>query len=178
MLRVNPTPKQADEKASLEAFLHNQRALMVWKLDGLDLAQATRPVVPSGTSLLGMVSHLTAVEIWWFGDVTAGGDYQLEGDLAEWLQRIKTAWEADDDDADFRIEPPDTIATVVARYEAAIAVANEIIGRYPLDHISPNRREVSLRWVLLHMIEETARHAGHADLARELVDSTTGYMPK
>lgn len=177
MFRVEETPRQAGEKASLQAFLHNQRALMVWKLADLDFESATQPMVPSGTSLLGMVNHLAAVELWWFGDVIAGGDYEVEGDLAVWLETIKAAWEAGDDDADFRVEPPDTIDTVVERYTAAVKLADGLIDRYPLDHISPNKREVSLRWALLHMIEETARHAGHADIIRELIDGSTGYLP-
>lgn len=177
MLEPIPTPSSGTERETLTAVLHNLRAVMAWKLEGLDEAQARQPMVPSGTSLLGLVQHLTMVELNWFRDHVTAGEHPLPEALDRWYTAKEEAWHAGDHDVDFRIDPEETIATVLSRYEDAIAVADEIVAAYPLDHVPDVERGRSLRWVLIHMIDETARHAGHADILRELIDSTTGYLP-
>ena len=159
-------PQRGSEKATLLGLLGENRAVMVWKLDGLSEADARRPMVDSGTSLLGLVKHLAWVELSWFGSAFAG-------------EEIDFPWTRSDPDADFRIDDDETIADVVAFYEEAVAHSNEIIARADLDqHAAKGRRRPSLRWIMGHMVEETARHAGHADIVRELIDGTTGYVPE
>jgi hypothetical protein len=160
------TPKTGTEKETLLGFLNENRAIVLWKLDGLSEEDASRPMVESGTNLLGLVKHLGWVEYWWFADVFAGED-------------VDFPWTDDDEDADFRIDDEETIADIVAFYEEAVAHSNAIIEAAELEDIAARdvRGERSLRWIVGHMIEETARHAGHADIVRELIDGKTGYMP-
>ena len=167
-MTTRETPKTGPGKDTLLAMLENNRSIMVWKLTGLTREQAIRPVVASGTSLLGMVKHLAYVEHWWFDDFFAGNE-------------IEYPWSDEDPDADFRIEDGETIEDVVALYTDAIARSNEIVAAAEMDDLSVGDRtgeRFGLRWIVAHMIEETARHAGHADIARELIDETTGYYPE
>ena len=182
MLQVESTPKTGGEKETLLAFLNNQRAVMAWKLHGLPAEEARRPMVPSGTSVLGVTRHLACVELYWFGDVIAHGDYSVPGNTADWWRTISAEWQdGGDPDADFRIGEDETVDSILEYYETAVGVANEIIGRFELDHVGaaagPNP-PVSLRWAMVHMIEETARHAGHADIIREQIDGAIGYLPE
>ena len=167
MLPFPKPPKTGEERPMLTAILEQNRALILWKLEGLDEEQARRPMVPSGTSLLGMVKHLVWVERWWFVDFVGGGkpDYP---------------WSDDDPDADFRIEEGETIASISQLYVDAVGEANAVIeAAADLDATGTSGgHERSLRWVLIHMIEETARHAGHADILREQIDGVTGYFPE
>jgi hypothetical protein len=149
----------AGERETLRDFLDYLRAAVVRKVDGLDDEAVRRSTVPSGTSLLGLVKHLTFVELVWFSFSYAGADDALpQGDL----------------------EPGDTTASVVAGYLDAIARSNEVLARGDdLDQRCARRgaapdEHLSLRWVLVHLIEETARHAGHADIIREQIDAATG----
>ncbi|GMQ86010.1 MAG: DinB family protein [Acidimicrobiia bacterium] len=164
---VRSTPKTGAEKETLVAFLENNRAIMVWKLEGVSEEDARRPMVESGTSLLGLLKHLGWVERWWFEHNFAGKD-------------VDFPWSDDDRDADFRVEDDESIADIITRYEAAVRDSNAIIDIADLDDVSQrdDRGPRSLRWILGHMIEETARHAGHADIVRELIDGKTGYMPR
>lgn len=164
-MRTRP-PLFGEEKETAHAFLVKQREVMVWKLEGLPDEDLRRPLTPSGTNLLGMVKHLAAVEYAWFC-LTFGRE-------AEPLP-----FDEDDEDADLRVEPHEKTADILTFYERACAAADEAIRELPLDATGTTwvGDKVSLRWVLLHMIEETARHAGHADIVRELIDSTTGYLP-
>jgi len=165
-MQVQPTPFSGTEKETLLAFLDNNRAIMVWKLEGLSAEDARRPMVDSGTSLIGLVKHLAWVERWWFDGFFAGSDYDYPY--------------ADDPEEDLRTEPGDTVAAVVDLYERHVALSNEIVAAHNLDTMSTGTvrgSSRSLRWVIGHMLEETARHAGHADIVRELIDGGTGYMP-
>lgn len=167
-MEVRTTPKHGSEKETLLAFLDNNRAVMVWKLDGLSEGDARRPMVRSGTNMLGLVKHLAWVERWWFEDNFAG-------------REVDFPWSDDDPDADFRVEAEESIADIVTLYEVAVADSNEIIDSADLDDLAAVSRDGvsrSLRWIVGHMVEETARHAGHADIVRELIDDNTGYMPK
>lgn len=167
-MEVRATPKHGSEKETLLAFLDNNRAVMVWKLDGLSEGDARRPMVRSGTNMLGLVKHLAWVERWWF-------EYNFAG------REVDFPWSDDDPDADFRVEAEESIADIVTLYEVSVADSNGIIDSADLDDLAAVSRDGvsrSLRWIVGHMVEETARHAGHADIVRELIDDNTGYMPK
>jgi uncharacterized damage-inducible protein DinB len=158
-------PYIAAEREALAAWLDFERATLLTKLEGLDDEQLRRPMVPSGVCLLGLVKHLTAVEHGWFAVdfARSGEEYLFES--------------PDDPDAEFKIEPTDATDSVVAGYLRACERSREIVARAEsLDERTPlsGGRELDLRWILIHMIEETARHNGHADIIRELIDGTTG----
>ena len=161
------TPRTSGtEKEFLHAFLDKQRDLYVWKLEGLNDEDLRRPMVPSGTNLLGMLNHLGAVEYGWFL-------VHFGRDLPEELP-----FDDDDDDAEFRIAMSTPTQDIFDFYARARAAADAVINELDLDTVGDKwGRPSSLRWVLLHMIEETARHLGHADIVRELIDSTVGYLP-
>jgi len=162
-LRVMPgdhhTPwTLAGEKETLVDFLDYLRGAVIRKASGLPAATARRPMVGSGTSLLGLIKHLTRVETVWFQYAFAGADVRVPGD--------------DLADAD---EPQ----SVIDDYQMAITVSNRIVAE-AADLTQPAKRRavapepMSLRWILVHMIEETGRHAGHADILREQIDGSVG----
>jgi uncharacterized damage-inducible protein DinB len=156
-----PLPRNDDgELDTAVAFLAFARESVVKKTEGLDDEQVRRPMVGTGTSLLGLVRHLTDGERYWFGHHVAG---------------LGSA-----DDWDFSMEvPPDRgRADVLDAYRAAIADSDRVI-REAGDPQKPvavpvDGEWLTLRWVLAHMTSETARHAGHADIIREQIDGTTG----
>ena len=152
------------ERAQLNGFLDFQRATVVAKADGLSDEQARRPLVASPLTAIGpLLSHLRYVERYWFSVVLLGGE-----DV--WAEELKS-----DPDVEFRVALDQPLSRVVTEYEAECARNREIAARLDLDACGRRRGEpVNLRWVLLHMIEETARHAGHIDLLRESIDGATG----
>jgi len=162
-----------DERASLAAFLAAQRAVVLEIVDGLGEDSLHRPVVPSGWTPLGMVAHLGYAERHWFGRVVAGTPEPLADPLRE---------EADGDGPFVTTHPADV---VLGFYRDQTKRADEILAGADLD--APPRGTVqagmtdtitTVRDIVLHMIEETARHAGHLDIARELIDGTTGHGPR
>jgi len=160
-------PFTGGEKESLHVSLDRHRDVVLWKLDGLDDEQLRRPMTPSGTSLLGLVKHLAAVEYGWFCD-TFGRETE------------PLPFDPDDENADLRVEPDETTAGIVEFYGRARAAADQVISEVAVDDVGTAwfGDTVSMRWVLIHMIEETARHAGHMDIVRELIDGTTGDHPQ
>jgi uncharacterized damage-inducible protein DinB len=157
-------PTIPDETTALLSYLRAQRDHVLGILEGLPEEDLRRPVLPTGWSCLGVVQHLALdVERFWFRSVVAGELVELpEGD---------EGW---------TVEPEQTAASVFDLYRAEIRLADEIIGRTPLDAAPawwPDffgdlpRRE--LRRTVLHVITETATHAGHLDAARELIDGRT-----
>lgn len=156
-------PYAAPEREMLAAYLDLHRATLECKIEGLSEDDAKRPMTPTGTNLLGMVKHLAYVERWWFQDVFAGRDCVYP-------------WTDDDPDADFRIEPGETIESIFALYDAECEESRRIVEGASLDDIAARKKEqgYSLRRIVVHMIEETARHNGHADIIRELLDGKTG----
>ena len=163
MRRVRLT---GEEKASLRASLDRHRDVVRWKLEGLDDGQLRRPMTPSGTNLLGLVKHLASVEYGWFCETF--------GRATEPLPFVQA-----DPDADLRVEPHESTADILAFYDRANAAANQVIDELEVEDTGTAwyGETVSLRWVLIHMIEETARHAGHMDIVRELIDGATGDHP-
>ncbi len=159
-------PSVGGEREMLAGFLDFHRATLLWKLEGLDDEQLRRAMVPSGTSLLGLVKHLAYVERSWFQGVWDG-------------QEVSFPWTTEDPDADWRIEPGETTGDVLAFYKAECDRSREIVaGASSLDEIieHPRRQgwKLSRRWILIHMVEETARHVGHADILREQLDGAVG----
>jgi uncharacterized damage-inducible protein DinB len=163
---MSPDPRTSGEKDALLAFLAQQRRILLWKLEGLDDEELRRPVVPSGTNLLGLVKHVAAVQYGWFC-ATFGRETE------------PLPFDEDDEDADLRVEPWESTDEVLAFYARSAVAADAVIEELDLDDRGTawTGATVSLRWVVLHMLEEIARHLGHADLARELIDGTTGYLP-
>ena len=166
MTRVNP-PDAADEREMLIAFLDFQRESMVRKLEGLTEEQARWAPTASANSLISLLSHLGWVEVWWFRMNFLGE------------QDIEVPWSDADPDGDLRVRDDQTIAELVAFYRREWEASNEIIRSAPsldLPAAYTKRKDgvPTLRWILNHMIEETARHAGHADITRELIDGSTG----
>ena len=156
-------PFTGGEKESLQVALDRHRDAILWKLEGLDDADLRRAMVPSGTSLLGLVKHLAAVEYGWFCETFGRPTEPMPFD-------------EDDPDADLRVRPEETTADVLAFYGRARAAADQAIGGMELEETGTAwfGDPVTMRWVLIHMVEETARHAGHVDILRELLDGMTG----
>jgi uncharacterized damage-inducible protein DinB len=159
-------PFTGEEREVLQVALDRHRDVVLWKLQGLDDEQLRRVLTPSGTSLLGLVKHLAAVEYAWFCE-TFGRD-------TEALPFVD-----DDPDADLRVEAEESTADIIAFYGRARAAANKVISEVELEETGTAwfGDPVSMRWVLVHMLEETARHAGHMDIVRELIDGATGDHP-
>jgi len=163
MRRVPPT---AAEKEALYIALDRHRDAVLWKLAGLDDEQLRRPMTPSGTNLLGMLKHLAAVEYGWFCETF--------GEPTEVLP-----FDADDPEADLRVNPDETTQDILDFYARARTAADRSINAHDLDDLgkSWDGSAVSMRWVLIHMLEEVARHTGHIDIVRELIDGKTGDHP-
>jgi uncharacterized damage-inducible protein DinB len=163
------TPRQADERTMLVAWLDYHRATLERKCEGLDGEDlARRSVPPSTLSLIGLVRHMAEVERHWFQHVLLGEDAQ------PWY------YSADNPDGDFDDVDPDTVADDLAAWRSVCARARHIEAECDsLDRESAltdieKDEKFSLRWILVHMIEEYARHNGHADLLRECIDGQTG----
>lgn len=154
------------ERDTLTGSLDWYRAVVENKVDGLSLDQATSIMTPTGLSLLGVVNHLGWVERGWFRDIFVGED-------------VESIDAPDDNSVEFVVGPDDTVESVVAFYRAEVEEARRVVAAAPsLDSLSARETtfggQVSLRWILVHMLEETARHAGHLDLMREKIDGRTG----
>ncbi|MGA7835646.1 MAG: DinB family protein [Acidimicrobiales bacterium] len=162
-----PVPHSGAERPQLDAWLDFYRATLLTKCSGLRVAELkTRPVASSSLSLLGMVRHMTFVEQVWFETTFAG---------LETSDYYKTE---SDRDADFNDLDSDAVETVFDLYQRVVAVSKELVAGHSLDEHAkkPRRgRDVDLRWIYVHLIEEYARHCGHADLIREMIDGETGY---
>ncbi|MEU4803302.1 DinB family protein [Actinosynnema sp. NPDC023587] len=157
-------PFTGDERALLGGFLDYLRGTVELKVAGLSDEDAARAVLPSAlTTAAGVVKHLRWVENHWFRVALLG-----EPDEAPYSR--------EDPDADWRVEPGETIAGLVGDYAAQCAVSREVLAGLDLDHEVAFRgdKRLSARWVLIHLIEETGRHAGHLDVVRELLDGVTG----
>lgn len=163
---------QADERTTLLWFLDFYRRVLARKAEGLTDEQVRRaPCPPSDMTLLGLVRHMADVERSWF----------QRGMLDDAAPPIffGAAHPAGDDDGDFHPPTEATIAEALEMYWREIARADEIISAKPsLDAVEqrhrPPRPQHSLRWILVHMIEEYARHCGHADLLRQAIDGSVG----
>lgn len=152
------------ERQVLEAMLDYQRSAIRHKVADLSEEDARRRLVPSATTLAGLVKHLVAVERAWYQRVLAGRSEEeiggnSRGDASSW-----------------QLAASETVADLLAEYDRVCAESRTLAAQFPLEHTVSHRRlgQVSLRWIHVHMIEETARHAGHADILREQIDGVTG----
>jgi hypothetical protein len=161
--RVEPLRAGASELGSLHSWIRYHRQTLLWKCRGLTAAQlATASVAPSDLTLLGLIRHLTDVERGWFrrgvgGDKTARPLYYSD----------------ENPDGDIEVGDADAEAGIAA-YRAEWVLVDQAIAGAELDARLAGSEDVDVRWVFLHMIEEYARHNGHADLIRERIDGSVG----
>ena len=159
-------PLVADERTQLLGWLDLQRALVPWKCEGLGETDAHRTLLPTSPAMTvaGLVSHLRWTEHCWFEVLFLDRPADVNPQFG------------DVEDADFLV-PDVPLAQLVEEYVAQCAVSNEILAATSSRDAAANRnfRQASLRWILQHMLEETARHVGHLDLLREQLDGAKGY---
>lgn len=159
-----------DPKTTLHRYLQTAREVAVWKLDGLSEYDARRPLVPSGTNLLGVIKHLAYVELGYFGE-TFGRP-----------SGIPSPWFGEDtvENVDMWATPKESQEEIVGLYRQAWVHADATIGVLGLDATGQvpwwgDGGEVTLHQVLVHVATETHRHAGHSDVVRELIDGSAGF---
>jgi hypothetical protein len=158
-------------KADLQRYLQTAREVMLWKLDGLPEYDIRRPMVPTGTNLLGLVKHLASVEFGYFGEIF--GRPAVEP--MPWFD------EGAEINADMWATPEESREEITGLYRRAWAHSDATIDALALDaagHVPwwpEGRREVTLHEILVRVVAETNRHAGHADILRELIDGAAGY---
>jgi len=159
-----------DPKAELHRYLRAGREALLWKLDGLSEYDLRRPMVPTGTNLLGLVKHVASVDAGYFG-ATFGRPFD---EPLPWLE------EGAEPNADLWATADESREQIVGLYHRASRHSDATIDALALDavgHVAwwpDERSEVTLHQILVHMIAETHRHAGHADIVRELIDGAAG----
>jgi uncharacterized damage-inducible protein DinB len=156
-------PVAGNEKEVLSGFLDHYRRTLLEICDGLTDEQLRRVMVPSGTSLLGLVKHLTYVEYGWFQEYIGREDFPLSDEGF--------------DPGDLQEEEGETAQEIFDEYRRACASSGRVLADASLDEVVEDPDgdvDYNVRWVVVHMIEETARHAGHADILREQIDGRTG----
>jgi len=160
-------PTAAGEKETLRGFLDYYRALIRDKASGLSDEQLHQTLGPSTLTLANLVHHLALAEYYWFHETFAGGS-----PLEPWAERVPGQ------DWEFTVAPELDTEVILSRYVEACDSSRRIVEQAEsLDEMADRKswgRPCSLRWILVHMIEETARHAGHADLIRESIDGEVG----
>ena len=151
-----PPRLAAGERETLLGLLQYQRESIVRKVEGLDAEGATRRLVPSGTTMLWLVRHLTRAESLWILGRFAGRHGEVPHD---------------------EVVDADTVDAAVADYRACWTSVDDVVRRHDLDDVATGddtTPAVNLRWIVMHLLEETARHAGHADILREQIDGQLG----
>jgi uncharacterized damage-inducible protein DinB len=160
----------SDPKADLHRYLQQAREAVLWKLDGLGEYDVRRPLTRTGTNLLGLVKHLASVEFGYFGEVFGRPAAEPLPWFAADAEPNADMWAAADESRE----------QIVGLYHRAWAHADATIGELALDAVGrvpwwpEGRQQVTLHRGLVHMIAETDRHAGHADIVRELIDGAAG----
>jgi uncharacterized damage-inducible protein DinB len=158
-------PYHGSEKEMLLTYLDFQRDTAICKLQGLSEEDARRTLGPSSLTLIGLISHLTYVERVWFRTVLQGEDVAVAG----YSEDFSSYWD---------VPMGTSVAEVIRAYREEIARSNEAIAERSLDDVAATGRRhrppMQLRWIMLHMIEEVARHLGHMDLIRESIDGQVG----
>jgi Protein of unknown function (DUF664) len=159
-----------DAKSDLHRYLQFGREALLWKLDGLGEYDVRRPLVRTGTNLLGLVKHLASMEAGYLGDTFA----------RPFGEPMPGLHEEDEPNCDLWATPDESRQQILDLYQRVWKHSDATIDALALDAVGyvpwwlPERREVTLHLVLVHVIAETHRHAGHADLVRELIDGTVG----
>lgn len=156
-------PIAGAEKGVLVGYLDHYREVILELCNGLGREDLVRIDPDAGYSLLGLIKHLTLAERTWFEERTAGEPFGFE-------------WDPEDPNSDFRIEEHEQTEDILDMYRSSSRRAREIVESMSLDdHLrGSDYTDYNLRWVMLNMIVETARHAGHADQLRERLDGRTG----
>ena len=151
------------ERTTLESFLDDYRDIVVRKVSGLSDTAARRSLVASSTTVGGLIKHLRWAEYGWFAQL-------LQEQNDDNRRTHDRSWE-------FEFLPEESLQALITEYQTQCEESRRIAARYPLDHAVPHRRfgTVSLRWIYVHMIEETARHTGQLDILREQLDGATGF---
>jgi len=152
------------ERPVLEAFLDFHRQVLVSKVDGISENEARHRRVPSKTTLAGLIKHMIGVERGWFQEVLGG---RKPEDIGPNVGGGGESWDLAEDE---------TVSSLVKEYEQTCEQSRQTAARFALDDAvpEPDMGQVSLRWIYVHMIEETARHVGHADILREQTDGAAG----
>ena len=159
---------ESDPKADLRRYLQDAREALLWKLDSLSEYDIRRPLVPTGTNLLGLIKHLAFVELGYFGETFGRPPAD------------QPAWDESDPNADMFAAPEESRDFITGLYRRAWAHADGTIEALALNAIGhvpwwpAGRNEVTLHHILVRVATETSRHAGHADIIRELIDGSTG----
>ncbi len=162
---ITEAAHRGTELTTLLGLLQRQQDLVAWKLQDASEEVLRSTTTPSGASLHGLVRHLTNVERSWLRDVFAGQD------------GLTYDWTEDDPDGEWQVPPGQTMTDLLADYRTESRRCDDVIrSSTSLDAVS-GTRDMSLRWILLHLVEETARHLGHVDLLREQADGSTGEEP-
>lgn len=163
----------SDLKADLHGYLRTAREAVLWKLEGLSEYDVRRPLVPTGTNLLGLVKHLATVEWGHFG-AAFGRPFD---------ERLPWVDDADaEPNADMWATAEESRGWICGLYGRICAHSDTVIAALPLDAIGhvpwwpPENSEVTLHRILVHTIAEAHRHAGHADIVRELIDGSAGFL--
>jgi uncharacterized damage-inducible protein DinB len=162
---VTEPAHRGDERTTLLGFLQRQRDLVAWKLADLEDETAAGVSTSSGLTLHGIVRHLTEVETSWLREVFAGES------------GITFSWLDDDPDGYWTVPPGTAMTDLLAAYAAESARCDAVVRAAPSLDVVSAERGMSLRWILLHLVEETSRHLGHIDLLREQGDGVTGEDP-
>ncbi|MEU3597490.1 DinB family protein [Streptomyces sp. NPDC006798] len=161
------------DKADLLRYLRDAREALLWKLDGLPEYDVRRPMTPTGTNLLGLVKHAATVELGYLGDTFGRPSGEPLPWVAEGAEANADMWAAADESRAF----------VTGLYRRAWAHADATVAALPLDTVGRvpwwpgERNEVTLRHALVRVVADTQRHAGHADILRELIDGSVGMLP-
>ena len=173
MTTRSEAPIRADVVTALRGFLDYHRDTFRWKCAGLTQGQLAQPQAPSTMTLGGMMKHLALNEVGWFGHTLAGEAYPPPFDTVDWDADPDWEWRtaADDSPEDLRALYDDCVRRADAAIDGALAAGG--LDAESVEQSSSNGA-FSLRWILLHMIEEYARHNGQADLMRESIDGATG----
>lgn len=159
-------PDNGDERTMIEGLLAEQRSLVHWKLADAKDEDLLSVATSTGLTARGVLNHLTHVERWWWRDVFAGQD------------GLPYDWTAEDPDGEFHLGPDKPIGQLLTEYAGECAASDAVLaGVVDLDQRGV-RKDVSARFVVLHLVEETARHLGHLDLLRELADGAVGVSPR
>ena len=165
------TAYAADERTTLLAFLDSHRDTLRHKTEGLDAVQLARTLPPSDLTLGGMLKHLAYVEDWWIGVNLVGDPPSAPFDDVDWTADPDWDWHSASEQTPTELR--ELFDALAARSDALLAGADSLDAIAERRH--PHTGEgLSLRWILVHLIEEYARHNGHADLIRESIDGATG----
>ena len=163
----------AEPKETLLRYLRVARESLLWKLDGLSDYDLRRPMTPTGTNLIGLVKHVASVESEYLGDCFG----RPSGESLPWFANEAAP------NADMWLTADESSDDIIALYERVAAHSDATVQALPLDAIGAvpwwpeERRSVTLHQILVHITTETHRHAGHADVVRELIDGSVGLRP-